>query len=160
MVTNRYSSAILPVFLMIAMMAPSLRHRLEGARRDGDLKGILRDVGHDVIRFCRSAGREASRVVLRLYFLASGDTVTIEEKLQIAAAVIYIILPADLLPAGKYGLLGLVDDAGVMAWAERKIEKGISPEIESRVNRILDRLFGPEIVYGFVRPDGRNREDR
>ena len=54
------------------------------------------------------------------------------------------------LPRKVLGLLGILDDAGVVAWLYSKVGSKITPDIELKADMKLDEWFGPEIVRGII----------
>ena len=55
-----------------------------------------------------------------------------------------------ILPRKVLGLLGILDDAGVVAWLYSKVGSKITPAIELKADMKLDEWFGPEIVRGII----------
>ena len=72
--------------------------------------------------YATKAGREATRVVLELYYVVKSPHTPALDKTLIIAALGYQLLPDDkkLLSREKYGLLGLLDM--VRLWLWRTIE--------------------------------------
>jgi len=64
------------------------------------------------------------------------------DKLLIGAAIAYQVMPKDLLPKSKFGLLGYFDNIAVLAFAYQKVKSAVTPEIEAKVNDTLRRWFG------------------
>ncbi|MDY2879037.1 MAG: hypothetical protein SOT55_07005 [Candidatus Cryptobacteroides sp.] len=54
------------------------------------------------------------------------------------------------MPRKVLGLLGILDDAGVVAWLYSKVGSKITPDIELKADMKLDEWFGPEIVTGVI----------
>ena len=69
------------------------------------------------------------------------------EKAIVYAGILYIVVPNDLLPRKVLGWIGILDDAGVAAWIYKKVGSKITPDIELKVEMILDEWFGYEIQY-------------
>ena len=100
--------------------------------------------------YSKKGGRVASRPVLKFYYaMAEGDLSTVEKAL-VYAGIIYIAVPADLLPRKILGWLGVLDDVGVAAWIYKKIGSSITPDIEQKVEETLNSWFGPEIVTDLI----------
>ena len=69
------------------------------------------------------------------------------EKAIVYAGILYIVVPNDLLPRKVLGWIGILDDVGVAAWIYNKVGSKITPDIELKVEMILDEWFGYEIQY-------------
>ncbi len=91
-------------------------------------------------------GREATRVVLELYYVVMSPKTPIVDKTIIVAALGYQLLPDDkkLLSREKYGLLGLLDNGAALALAYNRVKTRVTPQIENQVNAILNQWFGVE----------------
>lgn len=90
------------------------------------------------------AGREATRVVLELYYVVKSPNTPTLDKTIIIAALGYQLLPNDLMSRDKYGWLGLLDNGAALAIAYQKVKKRITPQIEAQVNAVLNQWFGSE----------------
>ena len=77
--------------------------------------------------------------------MRDAETTTLEKAL-IYGAIAYIVIPSDLLPRRVLGLLGILDDATVIAYVFNKISKKITVEITNKVEETLDNWFGAEAV--------------
>jgi uncharacterized membrane protein YkvA (DUF1232 family) len=66
------------------------------------------------------------------------------ERVIIYAAIIYTILPMDLLPSVIYKFLGILDDGVTMLFVYKKIKDKITPEINVKVEDTLNKWFGVE----------------
>ena len=73
------------------------------------------------------------------------ETTTLEKAL-IYGALAYIIIPSDLLPRRALSVLGILDDAAVIAYVYKKISNKITAEITNKVEETLDNWFGAEAV--------------
>ena len=62
----------------------------------------------------------------------------------IGAALAYQVLPFDLLPKSKFGLLGFLDNAAALYYAYKKVQKSITPAIEAKVEATMQKWFGGE----------------
>ena len=75
--------------------------------------------------------------------MADEKTSTLDRVL-IYAAIIYTILPMDLIPSAVYKFLGILDDGVAMLFVYKKIKDKITPEINAKVEDTLNDLFGVE----------------
>lgn len=96
--------------------------------------------------YAAKAGREATRVVLELYYVVKSPHTPALDKTLIVAALGYQLLPDDkkLLSREKYGLLGLLDNGAALALAYNRVKNRVTPQIEAQVDAILNQWFGSE----------------
>lgn len=114
--------------------------------------------------YAAKAGREATRVVLELYYVVKSPHTPALDKTLIIAALGYQLLPDDkkLLSRERYGLLGLLDNGAALALAYNRVITRVTPQIEAQVDAILNQWFGaakPQIepTLGHPQLPGENR---
>ena len=90
------------------------------------------------------AGRVATRPLLQFYYVMDDDNTSTLDRVLIYAAIIYTILPMDLIPSVIYKFLGILDDGVAMLFVYKKIKDKITPEINARVEDTLNEWFGVE----------------
>jgi uncharacterized membrane protein YkvA (DUF1232 family) len=90
------------------------------------------------------AGRVATRPLLQFYYVMADEKTSTLDRVLIYAAIIYTILPMDLIPATVYKFLGILDDGVAMLFVYKKIKDKITPEINARVEDTLNEWFGVE----------------
>jgi len=105
----------------------------------GDVASII---WGSIKSFGIKAGRTACTPLLYFYYVMSDENTSAGDKALIYGAILYIITPFDLLPRKVLGLLGILDDAAVIAFVYKKINDKITPEIEAEVSATLDMWFG------------------
>jgi len=89
-------------------------------------------------------GIETTRIMLELFYvMKSPETQTIDKTL-IVTALAYQLLPKDVLPRDKFGLLGFLDNVATLGFAYNKVKSSVTPQIENQVNNILTQWFGSE----------------
>ena len=88
------------------------------------------------------AGRFAARPLLQFWFVMTDKDTSLRDKVLLYAALIYVIVPGDLLPRRVLHLLGVVDDLGAVMFAFNKVRNLITPAIQLRVEQVLDEWFG------------------
>ncbi len=118
--------------------------------KDVNWKELASDAWGTIVKYSKRIGRAATRYALKFYYVMQDDKLSAFEKALVYAGIVYIAVPSDLLPERILGLLGLVDDAAVVAWIYKRIEKSITPEVERKVEDTLNDWFGPEIVTDSV----------
>ena len=90
------------------------------------------------------AGRVATRPLLQFYYVMDDENTSTLDRILIYAAIIYTILPMDLLPSVIYKFLGILDDGVAMLYVYKKIKDKITPEINAKVEDTLNEWFGAE----------------
>lgn len=116
-------------------------------RNKEEWSATLKNIWDHIVLYSKNAGRDATREVLKAFFIIKESSIPLEERIILLAGITYIVIPNDLLPAKKLGVLGLLDDATVMAYVDRKLRKSMTPEINDKVESTLNQWFGPEYVY-------------
>lgn len=94
-------------------------------------------------QYAVKAGREATRMVLELYYVVKAPTTPVMDKTIIIGALAYQLLPQDLLSRKKYGILGLADNVATLAIAYNRVKPHVTPIIKTQVEDVLNQWFGP-----------------
>lgn len=95
-------------------------------------------------KYAAKGGREVSKIVLELFYVMKSPNTGIMDKTLIGAALAYQLLPEDLLPRDKFGLLGFLDNGVTLAFAYNRVKKLVTPQIENQVAAILNQWFGED----------------
>lgn len=90
------------------------------------------------------AGRVTTRPLLQFYYVMADEKTTTLDRVLIYAAIVYTILPMDLLPRTIYKFLGVLDDGVAMLYVYKKIKDKITLEINAKVEDTLNEWFGVE----------------
>lgn len=90
------------------------------------------------------AGRAATKPLLQFYYVMDDEKTSTLDRVTIYAAIIYTILPMDLIPSVIYKFLGVLDDGVAMLYVYKKIKDKITPEINRKVEDTLNEWFGVE----------------
>ena len=90
------------------------------------------------------AGRVTTRPLLLFYYVMDDDTTSTLDRVLIYAAIIYTILPLDLIPSVIYKYLGILDDGVAMLFVYKKIKDKVTPKINVKVEDTLNEWFGVE----------------
>lgn len=72
------------------------------------------------------------------------EKTTTLERILIYAAIVYTIIPMDLIPRAVYKFLGVLDDGVAILYVYKKIKNKITPEIKTKVEETLYDWFGVE----------------
>ena len=93
------------------------------------------------------AGRAATRPLLQFYYVMDDDGTSMLDRVLIYGAILYTILPIDLIPSTIYKFLGVLDDGMAILYVYKKIKDKITPEINVKVEETLNAWFGPEYQW-------------
>ena len=130
------------VYLMMGKPVDELLDELKQV----DWKAKFAELWEKLKTYALKAGRVATKPILTFYYvMRDAETITLEKAL-IYGAIAYIVIPSDLLPRRVMGLLGILDDAAVIAYVYNRISKKITVEITNKVEETLDNWFGAEAV--------------
>ena len=91
--------------------------------------------------YVRKAGRVSARPILLMYQVMKSPKTSKKDKLLIFAALSYLVLPVDLLPAKRLPVLGWLDEVFSLTVVYQRVCNYITPEMEYKVNHTLDKWF-------------------
>ena len=94
--------------------------------------------------YAAKGGREVTKTILELFYVMKSPNTGMIDKTLIGAALAYQLLPEDLVPRDRYGLLGFLDNGVTLAFAYNRVKTLVTPQIENQVSAMLDQWFGPE----------------
>ena len=117
--------------------------------RNIDWRGKINAVMKKLRPWALKAGRAATRPMLQFYYVMDDENTSLLDRVLIYAAIIYTILPMDLIPSAIYKFLGILDDGVAILFVYKKIKDKITPEINAKVEDTLNEWFG--IEYEIVR---------
>ena len=109
-----------------------------------DWRGKINALMDKLRPWALKAGRVAARPLLQFYYVMADEKTSTLDRVLIYAAIIYTILPMDLIPAVVYKFMGILDDGVAMLYVYKKIKNKITPEINARVEDTLNEWFGVE----------------
>ena len=109
-----------------------------------DWRGKINALMDKLRPWALKAGRVATRPLLQFYYVMDDENTSTLDRVLIYAAIIYTILPMDLLPSVIYKFLGILDDGVAMLYVYKKIKDNITPEINAKVEDTLNEWFGVE----------------
>lgn len=110
-----------------------------------ELPDVLKDLFGKIAAGTRRLGRFATGQLLRLYYVLKEGDLSGSEKAWIYAALVYVLVPGDLIPRRLFHILGITDDALALGYVIAKVKDKITPQIEQKVAMQLDKWFGYEI---------------
>lgn len=99
--------------------------------------------------YVRKAGRVSARPLLLLYYVMRSPDTPKSDKLLIASAISYLVLPIDIISAKRLPIIGWIDEVVSLTVTYQKVCKFVTPEIESKVYNILEQWF-PECKYDLI----------
>lgn len=99
-----------------------------------------------VMKYGKQAGKTTVYYSLLLFYVAKSPEVPKSSKMIIVGALSYLIFPVDLIP-DFIPVVGLVDDASVIAAAVYKVISYIDDDIKSKAKRKLVNFFGDDADY-------------
>ena len=128
------------VYMILGKNVKPLLEQVKNVNWRGKMNALM-----DKLRpWALKAGRVAARPLLQFYYVMDDNRTSILDRVLIYAAIIYTILPIDLIPSAVYKFLGILDDGVAMLYVYRKIKDKITPEINLKVEETLQEWFGPE----------------
>lgn len=108
---------------------------------------INSSVSWDRIRdWARKAGRVSPRPVLLIFYVVKSRETPWKDRMLALSAISYLIFPIDILDAKRLPIIGWLDEIATISVAYQKVYKHVTPEIEAKMDIILDRLF-PEYTW-------------
>ena len=111
-----------------------------------DWRGKINALMDKLRPWALKAGRVATRPLLQFYYVMEDEKTSTLDRVLIYAAIIYTIMPMDLIPSAVYKFLGILDDGVAMLYVYKKIKDKITPEINAKVEETLNDWFGVEYV--------------
>lgn len=109
------------------------------------------DVLWDRIKeYSMKAGRGTTRPLLLLYYVMKSKETPKTDKMLILSTLSYIVLPIDILDAKRLPFIGWIDEIASLSVTYNKVCKNITPEIEAKVDAILDKWFPEYSPYEVV----------
>lgn len=119
----------------------SIQEKIRGL----DLENELRSFADKLAAAARRMGRTGARHLLRLYYVLKDGDLSSSEKVKVYAALLYVLVPGDLLPRRVFGLLGISDDIAALVYALKTVSDKVTPVIDQKVDMKLDEWFGYEV---------------
>lgn len=109
-----------------------------------DWRGNIHSLKEKLHPWAIKVGRSAAKPLLQFYYVMEDENTSTADRLMIYGAIIYTILPMDLIPASVYRFLGILDDGVAILFVYNKIKEKITPEINAKVEETLNEWFGAE----------------
>lgn len=129
--------------LAYCIMGKDVSKMLEGINKY-DLRGMFNALMDKLRPWALKMGRVATRPLLQFYYVMEDDKTSTLDRVLIYAAIIYTVLPTDLIPRAAYRFLGVLDDGVAMLYVYKRIKDNITPAINAKVEATLNEWFGVE----------------
>ena len=101
--------------------------------------------------FAIKAGRVTTKPVLLLFFVMKSKDTPKADKLLVLSALSYLVFPIDILDAKRLPIIGWFDEIASISVAYQKVCKHITPEMETKVDAILDKWFPEYTSYEVIK---------
>lgn len=95
-------------------------------------------------------GRLSAKPVLILWFVLLSKDTSKKDKMLIMSTLSYLVLPIDILDAKRLPIIGWCDEIFSISITYQKVCKNITPEIEAKVEAILDKWFPVFTPYELI----------
>lgn len=112
-----------------------------------DWRGKINALMDKLRPWALKAGRVATRPLLQFYYVMDDDNTSVLDRVLIYGAIIYTVLPIDLIPRAVYKFFGVLDDGVAILYVYKKVKDKITPEINVKVEETLNAWFGPEYQW-------------
>ena len=133
-------SLLILAYLIMGKDISGLLEKVKNVDWHGKINALM-----DKLRpWALKAGRVTNRPLLQFYYVMDDENTSTLDRVLIYAAIIYTILPMDLIPSVIYKFLGILDDGVAMLYVYKKIKDKITPEINAKVEDTLNEWFGVE----------------
>ena len=103
----------------------------------GGTENILNAIKSNALKL----GQSTTKMMLEMYYVLKSPQTSAGNKAIIVAALGYQLLPKDLLPRKRFGILGFLDNGVTLAVAYKKVKSSITPEIEQQVEETISKWF-------------------
>lgn len=100
--------------------------------------------------YARKTGRVTTKPVLLLYYVMMSRNTPWNDKMLILSTLSYVVFPIDILDAKRLPIIGWFDEVASLSMTFQKVRKNITPEIEMKVDEILDRWFPVYTPYEII----------
>lgn len=94
-----------------------------------------------ISEYARTAGRATSRPILLLYFVMKSKETPWGDKMLVFSTLSYLVLPIDIINARRLPIIGWFDEIASLSITYQRVCKNITPEIEMKVDALLDKWF-------------------
>lgn len=89
-------------------------------------------------------GRAAAKPLLQFYYVMTNEKTSTLDRILVYAAILYTISPVSLIPSAVFKVLGMLDEGAAIMFVYRKVKEHITPDIDYKVEEMLNEWFGAE----------------
>jgi len=100
-----------------------------------------------IVNYGKRVGRASTRPVLLLYYVMVSKDTPWKDKAAIFTALAYVVLPIDILSAKRLPIIGWIDEITSLVIAYDKMKTHITPEMEEKADKQLDKWFQEYTPY-------------
>lgn len=129
--------------LAYCIMGKDIRSLMEKVKRM-DWRGKANELFEKLRLYALKVGRVATRPLLQFYYVMVDENTSTLDRVLVYAAIIYTISPISLIPSVVYKLLGVLDEGVAVFYVYKKIKDKFTPEINVKVEDVLNEWFGVE----------------
>ena len=104
-------------------------------------------LGKKVEKYVNKLGRIGAKTILLLYYVMISKDTPRKDKVLIFSTLSYVILPVDILDVKRLPVIGWFDEITSLSVTFQKVCNNITPEIEAKVDSVLDKLFPEYTEY-------------
>ena len=101
--------------------------------------------------FASKAGRVTTRPVLLLFYVMKSKDTPWEDKMLVFSTLSYVVFPIDILDAKRLPIIGWFDEIASLSVTYQKVCKNVTPEMETKVDAILDKWFPEYTPYEIIK---------
>lgn len=121
---------------MLIQKQPSDK-RLENSRKNFTEEGF----GTKIQKVARKAGIKLVYYAMMLFYTFKADTTSMNDKMLIAGALGYFILPLDLMP-DILPMVGYTDDLAAIIAIYKRVKANVTPAVCQEAKDATAKLFG------------------
>lgn len=103
-----------------------------------------------ISEYAMKSGQLTIRPILLLFYVMKSKETPWKDKMLIFSTLSYIVLPIDILNAKRLPIIGWFDEIASLSVTYQKMRKNITPEIEAKVEAILDKWFPDYSEYNKI----------
>lgn len=109
-------------------------------------------IDYDILKerireYAYKAGKMTTRPMLLLFFVLKSSDTPWKDKILILTTLSYLIVPIDIIDAKRIPIIGWSDEIASFSVAYQKVSKYITPEMEAKVDAILEKWFSDNYNY-------------
>ena len=111
-----------------------------------DFKNLMFYMGE----YSKKAGRVAARPMLLTYFVMMDSKTPASDKVALATAIAYVVLPFDLISTKRFPIIGWFDEVMSLSVAYSKVQSHVTREMERKTDELLDKWLPKYTNYEMV----------